>query len=134
MAARFILIVCVIGCLWIQALRADPPLSCGIGVVAANDAPETSSPEAPNGTIRDHIVVHNIVPNSESEKAGMGTGDEIVEIDGHNVAGMRFVDAINLIRGPEGTSIRLTVKRQGLSVPLSLSILREPLVMPVSFH
>ncbi len=49
--------------------------------------------------------------NSPAEKAGLKSGDKIIKVDGTVVNYENYDDAIDMIRGPEGTSIVLTIKR-----------------------
>jgi carboxyl-terminal processing protease len=57
-------------------------------------------------------------------KAGVKPGDKIVKIDGQSTKGMSIMDATAKIRGEEGTSIRLSVQREGLVKPLDFKIKR----------
>lgn len=50
------------------------------------------------------------IPDSPGERAGLRTGDVILEVDGVWTQGLDLVQAISLIRGPEGTEVRLIVR------------------------
>jgi len=50
------------------------------------------------------------IPDSPGERAGLRTGDVILEVDGTWIRGMDLVQAISLIRGREGTEVRLKVR------------------------
>lgn len=50
------------------------------------------------------------IPDSPGERAGLRTGDVILEVDGVRTQGLDLVQAISLIRGPEGTEVRLIVR------------------------
>jgi carboxyl-terminal processing protease len=50
------------------------------------------------------------IPDSPGARAGLRTGDVILEVDGIWIQGMDLVQAINLIRGPEGSEVHLKVR------------------------
>lgn len=50
------------------------------------------------------------IPGSPGEGAGLQAGDIILEVDGESIMGMDLVQAIHLIRGPQGTKVRLQVE------------------------
>ncbi len=57
------------------------------------------------------IYIVSTYENSPAEKAGLKSGDKIIKVEGTVVSYDNYDDAIDQIRGPEGTSIVLTVKR-----------------------
>jgi hypothetical protein len=59
----------------------------------------------------DDLVVVAVIPGGGAAEAGLVVGDRILAIDGRPVPELGMVGAIDTIRGPEGTSVRLTVKR-----------------------
>lgn len=59
------------------------------------------------------VIVISPLKNSPAERVGMQPGDEIVEVDGVSLNGKNLDDAIELIKGPAGTSVSLTVSRDG---------------------
>jgi len=72
-------------------------------------------------------VVKVITPidDTPAAKAGIKAGDYIVRIDGEQVRGKTLMEAVNLMRGPEGTSIEITVRRKGLRKAKIFKITRE---------
>ena len=60
-------------------------------------------------------VVKVIAPiaDTPAEKAGIKAGDYIVRINNSQVQGKTLMEAVKLMRGPVGTSIKLTVRRKG---------------------
>ncbi len=71
------------------------------------------------------IIVSQPVPGSPAEKAGIKAGDIIIAADGVNLENMEFETALERIRGKEGTTVKITVIRSGISAPLTFSIVRE---------
>jgi carboxyl-terminal processing protease len=76
------------------------------------------------------VRVVSPIEDSPAYKAGLKTGDLIFEIDGRNVKGMNLGEAINKIRGPKGTTVKLSVLRKKTSAPLFFSIVRETIKNP----
>ena len=63
--------------------------------------------------------------DTPAEKAGMKAGDYIVKIGNEQVQGKSLMEAVKLMRGPIGTSIKLTVRRKGTKKPLEFKITRK---------
>jgi carboxyl-terminal processing protease len=59
------------------------------------------------------IVVENIVPDGPADKAGVQQDDLITAIDGVSTKGMTVQQASAKLRGKEGTSVSLTLSREG---------------------
>lgn len=64
--------------------------------------------------------------------AGIRSGDLIIAIDGQDVADLSNLnEAINRIKGPKGTEVHLTVRRDGLDDPLEFTVTRDLIDVPV---
>jgi carboxyl-terminal processing protease len=72
-------------------------------------------------------VVKVITPidDTPASRAGVKAGDYIVRIDGKQVQGKTLMEAVNLMRGPVGTSIEITIRRKGLQKAKIVRIVRE---------
>lgn len=65
------------------------------------------------------------IEDSPAEKAGIKPGDKIISIDGAVIRGLDIVEASKKLRGKIGTTITLTIKREGATKLLNLKIKRE---------
>ena len=72
-------------------------------------------------------VVKVIAPiaDTPADKAGMKSGDFIVKIGNIQVQGKTLREAVKLMRGPVGTSAKLTVRRKGAKKAIEFNIKRE---------
>ncbi|MBU7580491.1 MAG: S41 family peptidase [Porphyrobacter sp.] len=61
---------------------------------------------------------------SPAEVAGIKAGDFITHLDGKLIVDTKLDDAVAQMRGPKGTSIRLTIFRQGRDQPLEVDVTR----------
>ncbi len=59
------------------------------------------------------IEVIDVIPDSPAEKSGILVGDFIVAIDGSRVTEVGYYEAVDLIKGDKGTSVTITVNRDG---------------------
>ena len=71
------------------------------------------------------IIVIAPIDDTPASKAGIKAGDYIVKINGEQVQGKTLMEAVNLMRGPVGTSIEITVRRKGLRKAKIFKITRE---------
>jgi carboxyl-terminal processing protease len=86
--------------------------------------------------VRDsQIIVVAPIPGTPAEKAGVRPGDAIVAVNGESTAGLSIQDVVLRIRGPEGTSVKVTVRHPGATAPVDLVIVRAQIDVPsVSFE
>lgn len=71
------------------------------------------------------VKVITPIDDTPAAKAGVKTGDYIAEIDSAQVMGMSLSDAVEKMRGPVGTPVKLSVLREGLKEPLKLTLTRD---------
>jgi carboxyl-terminal processing protease len=64
------------------------------------------------------------IEDTSASKAGILSKDIILKIDGKSTAGMDVNQAVQLIRGKEGTSVKLTIQRDGRQV-IDFNLLRQ---------
>lgn len=67
---------------------------------------------------------------SPAEKAGVKAGDMILKIDGTTTSNLSIDAAIAVIRGPEGTPIKLTLYREGKNGTFDISVTRAVIDVP----
>ncbi len=72
-----------------------------------------------------YVKVITPIDDTPAFKAGIEAGDLIVEIDNKSVQGMSLGEAVDLMRGKIGTSILLTIAREGNNSPLEIKIIRD---------
>lgn len=70
------------------------------------------------------VKVITPIDDTPAAKAGIKTGDYIAEIDGTAVMGLTLSDAVEKMRGKAGTTIKLSILREGLKEPLKISLER----------
>ena len=75
----------------------------------------------------EHGVVKIISPidNSPASKVGVKAGDYIVKINNIQVQGKSLMEAVELMRGPVGSDIEITVRRRGVKKALIFNITRD---------
>ena len=71
------------------------------------------------------VKVISPLDNSPAEKVGVKAGDYIVKINNTQVQGKSLAEAVELMRGPVGTDINITVRRRGEKKALNFKITRE---------
>lgn len=62
---------------------------------------------------------------SPAQKAGLMAGDKILKIDGKVSADMSIDEAVNIVRGKKGTSVKLTILRSGEQETREITIIRD---------
>ena len=64
-----------------------------------------------------------------AQKAGIKPEDLIIKIDGKETTNMTLPEAVNLIRGPKGTKIDLTILREDESEPKVFTLTRDSIIV-----
>ena len=103
-----------------------------IASLSADDLPQTtlfyttvSGIGAGFATSHEHIVVRQLVPDSPAVKAGLKMGDVLETIDGQSIAGLKAVDVVKRVRGPEGSVVKLQIERGDPPRTLDFAIKRQ---------
>ncbi len=71
------------------------------------------------------VKVISPIDNSPADEVGVKAGDYIVKIDDVQVQGKTLSEAVELMRGPVGSDIEITVRRRGERKALIFTITRE---------
>lgn len=82
------------------------------------------------GVRDDLITVIAPLPETPAIRAGIVAGDVIVSIDGKSTEGIRVDEAVSLIRGEKGTTVKLKVFRKGENDFREISIVRDNIAVP----
>jgi len=81
-------------------------------------------------TTRDKVLtVVAPIEDTPASRAGIQSGDMILRIDGKTTKDMTLMDAVKLMRGPQGTQVTITIMRQGFTEPQDLSLTRA--IIPI---
>ena len=72
-----------------------------------------------------YVKVVSPIDGTPADKAGMQTNDIITQVNGATVLGLTMDQAVDLMRGPIGSEVVITVVRQGVADPFDVSIIRE---------
>ena len=71
------------------------------------------------------VKVISPIDGSPAEEVGVKAGDYIVKIDGTQVQGKTLSEAVDLMRGPVGSEIEITVRRLGVRKAITFNIIRD---------
>lgn len=77
------------------------------------------------GMKNDRVVVVAPLPESPAEAAGLLPGDYITEINSTSTVGFTVEQAVKEIRGPQGTTVNLTLERDHVKNPIKVTITRK---------
>jgi carboxyl-terminal processing protease len=77
-------------------------------------------------SIRDGVLtVVSPLEDTPADKAGIQANDQIVKIDDQPTQDMSLMDAVQKMRGPKGTKVKLTIIRKGERKPLEFELVRD---------
>lgn len=76
-----------------------------------------------------YITVISPITGSPSERLGIRAGDRIVKINGKSAIGIEREEVPKKLKGPKGTSVDVTILREGEEEPIELTIVRD--VIPI---
>jgi len=71
------------------------------------------------------VKVITPIDDTPAAKAGVLAGDFIAKIDGEEVRGLTLNDAVEKMRGPVNTPIKLTILREGADKPIDVTVVRD---------
>ncbi|MDP3874967.1 MAG: S41 family peptidase [bacterium] len=76
------------------------------------------------------ITVIAPLKNSPAERAGIVASDRIIKIDGKETVNLSTEDAVQIIRGPKGTRVTLTIFRNDAGEPIDIDVIRDVIDIP----
>ena len=79
------------------------------------------------------VIITKPLPNTPAEKAGIKAGDRIIAVDGVDATSWSVLEAVNKIRGLEGTEVVLTVEHVGSLDTVEITIIRGIIDQPSVF-
>ncbi len=71
------------------------------------------------------VKVVSPIDGTPAEDAGIEAGDFITHVDGESVLGLTLDEAVEMMRGPVGSEIIITIVREGGTEPFDVSIIRD---------
>ena len=76
------------------------------------------------------VAVRKPYEDAPAAKAGVLAGDVLAEIDDVSVKGLSLFQAIDKLRGPVGTQVRLKITRKDQDAPIDVTLVREVIRIP----
>jgi len=78
----------------------------------------------------DYLTIVSPMPDSPAEKAGLKPGDMVIAIDGEDMTGIDGDLVIRKVLGEAGTTVELTILREGEPEPLVFNVTRAHITIP----
>lgn len=82
------------------------------------------------GIRNDTLTVISPIKGTPADRAGILAQDTITMIEDKPTDGIKVQDAVNLIRGPKGTSVTITIMRNSFKAPKDITLVRETITVP----
>jgi carboxyl-terminal processing protease len=76
-----------------------------------------------------YVKVVSPMEGTPADEAGMEAGDYITHVNGESVLGLTLDQAVEMMRGPVGSAIVITVVRKGVEQPFDVTIVRDTIKM-----
>ena len=82
------------------------------------------------GQERGYITIIAPIDGSPAEAAGLKAGDVILKIDGESIRDLPVDRSVDLMRGPTGSDVLLTIGRRGTQDPFDVTVIRDIIKVP----
>ena len=77
-------------------------------------------------TLRDGVLtVVSPIEDTPAYRAGVKAGDQIIKIDGELTKDMTLLEAVKRMRGPQGSQVTISVRREGVAQFIDIALTRE---------
>lgn len=103
---------------WIAMQNSTEGIYYGIGAYMKKD------------TVTGYPMITGIIRDTPAEEAGIMIDDYVYEVDGTDVFDMNLTDVTGMIKGPEGTTVDLTIIRPSTGEELSMTLERRKVETP----
>ncbi|MDT8896739.1 S41 family peptidase [Thermanaerothrix sp. 4228-RoL] len=81
-------------------------------------------------TSGEFLTIISPMPDSPAEKAGLKAGDKIIAVDGEDMTGVDPSLVLRRVLGPAGSTVTLTIQREGEPSPFEVRIVRQKITIP----
>jgi len=81
-------------------------------------------------TSTEYLTIISPMPGSPAEEVGLQPGDEVIMIDGEDMTGIDGSIVIRKVLGPAGSTVVLTIRREGETTPFDVTIVRAKITIP----
>lgn len=71
------------------------------------------------------LLIISPIYQTPADKAGIKAGDFLLAVNGKSIREMSLTEVVNQVRGPQGSTVNLTILRQGKQQPLNFNLKRE---------
>ncbi len=76
------------------------------------------------------LTIVSPMPNSPAEEAGLQPGDQVIAIDGEDMTGIDPSVVVRSVLGPSGSTVHLTILREGAEAPIEVDVRRARIDLP----
>jgi len=76
------------------------------------------------------LTIISPMPGSPAEKAGLRPGDEVIAVDGEDMTGVDGSQVLARVKGPQGSAVRLTIRRPGQAEAFDVTLNRANITVP----
>jgi carboxyl-terminal processing protease len=87
------------------------------------------------GSAGGKVIITGIFDGYSAQKQGLRIGDQILKIDSTSVSNLKIDEVSNMVRGEPGTTVKLTIKREGEDKPFEVVLVRSEIrLKSVSYY
>lgn len=76
------------------------------------------------------LVIVKPIEGGPAERAGLRPGDVVLAVDGESIEGLSLLEAVNKIRGPKGSEVRLLILHLGAGEEEEVAVVRDTIPLP----